>query len=49
MNLGQPVITKYNGEIKKFNVVKLIGNEDLELCDGEITIVRKYWEVNKAD
>ncbi len=46
MHIGEKVITKYKGEIKEFFVIEMF-YEDVKLKNGDLVIMRKYWEVRK--
>jgi len=47
MQIGQQVLAKVNGEIKRCNVLEMY-SEDVKLnCEGE-EITRKYWEIQKV-
>jgi hypothetical protein len=48
MYIGKSVLAKHNGIVKEFKVTKIMP-EDLELNDGEITIIRKFWEIRKIE
>ena len=44
MQIGRTLLAKYDGKVQEFKVTKIM-QDDLELSNGEVTIIRKFWEV----
>jgi hypothetical protein len=47
MQIGKTLLAKYEGKVQQFKVIKIM-QDDLELSNGEITIIRKFWEVRST-